>query len=243
MRFAYLIEPPFNYVDASGHVTGCDVEVARHVFSELGIHNYQLVETAFADLLPGLCDGRWRMTTGLFGTDERRDMAKFSLPIWALPDGLLVAQGNPLGLSGYRSIAESSGRLAVIRDQYQYRTAIEQGIAADQLLMLEDYPEAAAAVREGRVDAYASVAMAHFGFIAQNPDWPVEGIAVPSEEKPPSFGAFAVARHDALFLKDVDTVLHEFLGSRSHREMVGSFGFDDSQIDLVIPATTQCARP
>ncbi|MGV3548626.1 hypothetical protein [Rhizobium sp.] len=30
MKFAYLIEPPFNHRDADGTVTGCDVELVRH---------------------------------------------------------------------------------------------------------------------------------------------------------------------------------------------------------------------
>jgi len=58
MKFAYLIEPPFNYVDAAGRVTGCDVELARYVFAEIGITDFEPVETEFAELLPGVVDGR-----------------------------------------------------------------------------------------------------------------------------------------------------------------------------------------
>jgi len=68
------------------------------VFAELGIADFKPVETEFAELLPGLSDGRWRMSTGLFGTEERRKSAQFSRPIWALPDGLLVTKSNPLRL-------------------------------------------------------------------------------------------------------------------------------------------------
>ncbi|MEM7076389.1 MAG: transporter substrate-binding domain-containing protein, partial [Pseudomonadota bacterium] len=136
MKFAYLIEPPFNYVDASGRVTGCDVELAKYVCAEIGIAGFEPVETEFAELLPGVRDGKWRMTTGLFGTDERRKNALFSRPIWALPDGLLVASGNQKGLSGYQSVAENSDvRLAVVRDQFQHRSAIEFGVSADRILI------------------------------------------------------------------------------------------------------------
>lgn len=115
MKFAYLIEPPFNYVDANDQITGCDVELSRHVFRELGIADFEPVEAEFAELLAGLGADRWRMTTGLFGTDDRRKTAQFSRPIWALPDGLLVRKGNPLSLSGYRSVADNNGaRLCVV---------------------------------------------------------------------------------------------------------------------------------
>ena len=36
VRFAFLIEPPFCSRTATGAVTGCDVELARHVLHEIG---------------------------------------------------------------------------------------------------------------------------------------------------------------------------------------------------------------
>ncbi len=234
MKFAYLIEPPFNYVDAMGQVTGCDVELARHVFSELGIPDFIPVETEFAELLPGLRDGRWRMTTGLFGTDERRKNAQFSRPIWALPDGLLVARGNPLGLDGYQSVADNSDvRLAVIRDQFQHRSAVETGVSEDRISIFETYTEAAQAVREGFADAYASVGRAHGSFIEQNPEWDLELILIPESEKPPAFGSFALGLNDVDLLNEVDAVLSQFLGTDAHRDMVGSFGFSAAEVDMV----------
>ena len=95
MKFAYLIEPPFNYRTDDGKVTGCDVELAQTVLAELGAAKVDLIETEFSELLSGVSEGRWQMTTGLFATAERRKLASFSRPIWALPDGLLVKKGNP----------------------------------------------------------------------------------------------------------------------------------------------------
>ncbi|MBM1814316.1 transporter substrate-binding domain-containing protein [Pseudosulfitobacter pseudonitzschiae] len=234
MKFAYLIEPPFNYVDTNGDVTGCDVELARHVFQELGISDFEPVETEFAELLPGLVDGRWRMTTGLFGTDERRQSAQFTRPIWALPDGLLVGDGNPMGLTGYRSLASSrDARLAVIRDQFQHRSAVEFGVSDQQIVVFETYTEAAKAVRDGAVDAYASVGRAHSGFIEQHADWQLDLVLVSADEKPPAFGSFAVSWNDTGLLNDVDAVLSEFLGSDAHRQMVAAFGFSNAEVDLV----------
>lgn len=234
MKFAYLIEPPFNYVDATGRVTGCDVELARYVFAKIGIADFEPLETEFAELLPGVEDGRWRMTTGLFGTDERRKSALFSRPIWALPDGLLVARDNKLGLSGYQSVADNSDvRLAVIRDQFQHRSAVEFGVSEDRIVIFETYTEAAQAVREGTADAYASVGRAHGGFIEQSPEWGLELILVPNSEKLPAFGSFAFGLNDVDLLNEVDAVLSQFLGTDAHRDMVASFGFSTTEIDMV----------
>ncbi len=96
MKFAYLIEPPFNYRDENNLVTGCDVELAKYLFSEIGTDCFKPIETEFAALLPGVAKGDWRMTTGLFATVERKEIASFTRPVWALPDGLLVQKDNPL---------------------------------------------------------------------------------------------------------------------------------------------------
>lgn len=142
MNFAYLIEPPFNYIDTTGRVTGCDVELARHVLAEIGIADIEPIETEFSELLPGVGSGRWRMTTGLIVSDERRKRASFSRTIWAQPDGMLVASGNRLELSGYQPVADNSDvRLAVIRDQFQHHTAVEFDISTDGLRYSKHIPK------------------------------------------------------------------------------------------------------
>jgi polar amino acid transport system substrate-binding protein len=231
---AYLIEPPFNYRSAGGAVTGCDVELARTVLGMVGIHDVEMVETEFAQLLPGLADRRWRMTTGLFATEERRRIAAFSRPIWALPDGLLVQNGNPMRLNGYRSAARTDGCvLAVIRDQIQHRSAVDLGVPEDRILIFETYADAAKAVVEGRADAYASVARAHGGFIERHPDMNLEVVAIGADEKEPAFGSFAFGKSDDAFRRAVDDALLAYLGTGEHRAMMKKFGFDDAEIDLV----------
>jgi len=233
MKFAYLIEPPFNFRDGSGAVLGHDVEIARHVFEALGVP-FEPVEAEFSQLLPGLSQGRWQMTTGLFATTERRKGAAFTHPIWALPDGLLVRGGNPHGLVGYRSVAEHGAAvLAVIRDQIQHRSAVEFGVPEARLRIFETYSEAAEAVRDGQADGYASVARAHAGVLARNPGWGLEAVEVPYAEKPPAFGAFAVALEDPELLGRVNAVLAGFLGSAEHRVIAKRYGFSDGEVDLV----------
>ena len=234
MRFAYLIEPPFNYRRPDGSVAGCDVELARTVFAELGVGRFEPIEAEFAELMPGVARGRWRMTTGLFPTEERRRQVSFSRPIWALPDGLLVRKGNPKRLEGYASVARSDCKLAVIRDQFQHRSAVEFGIPADRIMIFETYAEAAKAVEAGVVDAYASVARAHAGFLTQHAEMDAEVVNVPANEKQPAFGAFAFAIDDDDFRASVDQVLAAYLGTPAHRAMMAEYGFDDAEIDLLV---------
>jgi polar amino acid transport system substrate-binding protein len=234
MKFAYLIEPPFNYRDAAGRVTGCDVEVARLVLGRIGIEPVELVEAEFAELLPGLADGRWQMTTGLFATEQRRRIAAFSRPIWALPDGLLVRRANPLALAGYRAVAGGGqARLGVVRNQVQHGTALGLGISAHQIEIFETYEAAARAVLTGVIDASASVARAHAAYIGLNPGLDLELVPVPVAERPPTYGAFAFALENDALRQSVDEALAAFLGSPEHRAMMAGFGFAGEEIDLI----------
>lgn len=234
MKFAYLIEPPFNHIRDDGSVTGCDVELARVVFDAIDAEPFESVETEFAELLPGVADGRWRMTTGLFATDERRQIASFSRPVWALPDGLLVAANNPLRLTGYESVAASGTcRLAVIRDQFQHRSAVDFGVPEDCIMVFETYTEACHAVRDGQADAYASVARAHTGFLEQQAELDLDVVVVPASEKQPAFGSFAFSKQDVELRHRVDAVLADYLGSAAHHQMMAGFGFSDAEVDLV----------
>ena len=235
MRFAYLIESPFNYRDENNQVTGCDVELAKYVSAEIDADNFEPIETEFAELLPGLVKGNWKMTTGLFSTIERKKITSFCRPIWALPDGLLIKKGNPHNLDGYRSIADSANcTLAVIRDQYQHRSAIEFGIPDERILVCETYAQAASAVKEERAGAYASVGRAHTGFIGQHPEMDLDFVPVPIVEKTPAFGCFAVAKADVVFQHSVNEILEAYIGSQQHRTLMTRFGFTHTEIDLVV---------
>lgn len=235
MRFAFLIEPPFNFRDPDGSIRGCDVDLARHVCAALGADRFDPVETEFAALLPGLARGDWRMTTGLFATEERRETASFTRPIWALPDGLLVPRGNPLGLTGYRSVAERAAcTLAVVQDQVQHRSALAFGIPPERILIFKTYATAADAVAAGRAGAYASVARAHSGFLELHPGTALDVVTVSPAEKKPAFGSYAVAKSDRAFLATIDRVLESYIGSAAHRAMMAGYGFSDADIDLLI---------
>ncbi|WP_415404407.1 transporter substrate-binding domain-containing protein [Tateyamaria sp. SN3-11] len=235
MKIAYLIEPPFNFHDHAGLVTGCDVELARYVLRELGVADITFVEAEFADLLPGLTLGTWQMTTGLFATQDRRRHAIFSRPIWALPDGVLVRSADVGRITGYRSLADDDTlTLAVIRDQFQHMTALEFGVPPDRIVVCDTYLEATRAVHDGRADAYASVARAHDGYLEHSRAPGLQTVVVPVSEKPPAFGCFGFPTADTAFRNAVDEVLDAFLGGHEHRKTMKTFGFSDKDIDLVV---------
>lgn len=232
MKVAYLIEPPFNDLDDGGHVSGCDVELVRHVLNDLGITEITFVQTEFADLLPGLARGDWQMTTGLFATRARQQIALFSRPIWALPDGLLIRSKTAAQIHGYSSLASNPAlTLAVVRDQAQHQSARDLGVAAAQIRVFETYQEAAFAVQMAKVSAYASVARAHDGYLQQRGAKGLTCITVPKAEKPPAAGCFGFAKSGVDLRNRVDCVLNGFIGSAPHRQLMRGFGFTDADLD------------
>jgi len=234
MKFAYIFEPPFNYRDGKGQVCGHDVEVARHVAAALGTV-FEPVETTFPKMLAGLADGHWEMTTGLFETPERQKHAAFTQPIWALGDGLLVAKGNPLSLSGYASLAaHPTAKVAAIHGQIQVDRALHCGLPPDRLRLFDDYTDAAQAVRDGHAQAYASVARAHTRFLEQHSGWDLDCLPVPPQEAPPALGAFAVALGDTGWLREVNACLSTYIGAPAHRAMAVRYGFSDADIDACL---------
>jgi polar amino acid transport system substrate-binding protein len=233
--FAYLQEPPFCYRDDDDVAGGCDVELARVVVTMAGGGAFQPVEAEFAQLLPGLLDRRWMMTTGLFATDERRVRVDFSRPIWALHDGLLVRATDPHGISGYGSLArDRSAVLGVIVEQVQHATALRLGVPADRIRLFRTQDEAASAVASGQVDAYASVAAAHRGYLVNRPDAPLAVVDVPVAEQPVAYGAFAFAKESRDLRDAIDGALASYLGSPEHRALMSRYGFTAAEVDRVL---------
>lgn len=221
--FAYLDEPPFCHPGKGGGAEGSDVELVAATLAALGLPKFEAQLTTFAELLPGLVSGRWTLTTPLFITPERQAIVDFSRPVWSLTDGLLVRSGAQERWTGYRAIASANARLVVVGGQVQEQTGVDAGIAPDKVLRVATQEEAVQAVSDGRADAYASVAMAHRGYLARQPD-PSLAVVIASDGAPAS-GAFAFGKSSAALRRRFDDALARLLGSDWHRAMMARHGF------------------
>jgi polar amino acid transport system substrate-binding protein len=232
--YAYLDEPPFCAPTADGPV-GCDVEVAFAVLRAIGIERIETKLVTFAELLPGVAGGAWHINTPLFITEERARLVDFSRPVWSLADGLMVQAGSPKRLTSYRALAaHADARLAVVEGQVQEHRALAAGLAPARVLRVATQPEAVAAVRDGRADAYASVAMAHRGFLRAAPDARLEVVDFGADGGAAAEGAYSFAKSNAALKRAFDGVLQRFLGSPEHRAIMRRYDFSDADIDRVL---------
>ena len=109
------------------------MDFADHVLTAVGPKTIRYVLTTFPELIPGLIDGRWHMTTGIFITDDRAEVLDYTLPIWAAPDGFIVRPGDAARLTSYEAIATAGATLAVVSNQVQSQTARSAGIPQDRM--------------------------------------------------------------------------------------------------------------
>ena len=232
--FAYLDEPPFCAPAADGPV-GCDVEVAFAVLRAIGIERIETGLVTFAELLPGVASGAWQINTPLFITEERARLVEFSRPVWSLADGLMVKAGNPKRLTSYRALAaHADARLVVVADQVQEQRALSAGLPPARVLRVATQPEAVAAVRDGRADAYASVAMAHRGFLRAEPDARLAVVDFGADGGAAAEGAYSFAKSNGDLRRAFDGALERFLGSPEHRAIMRRYHFTDADIDRVL---------
>ncbi|WP_119302612.1 transporter substrate-binding domain-containing protein [Dongia deserti] len=237
--FAYLDEPPFCAPGPDGPI-GCDVEVARAVLRAIGVERVETRLVTFAELLPGVARGAWHINTPLFITAERAELVGFSRPVWSLADGFMVKAGNPKALTSYRALADHpDARLVVVADQVQEQGARAAGLPPSRVLRVPTQAEAVQAVLDGRADAYATVAMAHRGFLRAAPDARLQVVDFGAQGGAAAEGAYSFAKSNDDLRLAFDRELSRYLGSPEHRAIMRRYHFADADVDRVAPRRTQ----
>ncbi len=234
---AYIEEPPFGWTDGHASATGSDIELAGEILCSIGVQTIEHRQTTFAELLPGVENGRWDINVPLFVTPERAARVDFSLPVWALHDGFLVRTGNPKSLTGYHALARhDDARLGVITGQVQHDAARRAGVPDARIQQFNEQQQALDALLGGRIDAYASTALgnrtlaqrAGNGALSAVPHDPQAATA----DSPPK-GAFSFSRANTSLREAFDRQLRRYLGSPDHRLRMTRYGFTAAEINPV----------
>jgi polar amino acid transport system substrate-binding protein len=239
---AYLDEPPFGIPAPPGdRPAGCDMDLAHRVLEAVGVTDVRYALTTFPDLIPGLLDGRWHMTTPVFVTDDRAEVVAFSRPVWTAADGFIVRRGDAARYTSYEAIARTPGAtLAVVRGQVQRGTAVAAGLPVDRIVEHLDQDAAAAAVRDGRADASASTASGNRAYVRRAGDPGLVAVAVTVAEQPNAphghvpCGAFALPKGTPDLTAAVDDALDRYLGTPDHLALMAGYGFTEDDLRPVL---------
>ena len=235
---AYLDEPPFGVPARAGaRPSGCDIDLADHVLTAVGVRTICYTLTTFPELIPGLLTGRWSMTTGIFVTADRAATIEYSKPIWVANDGFVVRRGDAARYTSYEAVASAPNAiLAVVRNQVQHQTALRAGIPRERIAVFPDQDTAASAVRQGRTDAFASTAIGNWAYVQRANDPALTAVANRQSASPVSLlrGAFAFAKHAHDLRAVINEALGRYLGSDEHLAVMASYGFSEDDLQPVL---------
>ncbi|KIY41927.1 MULTISPECIES: ectoine/hydroxyectoine ABC transporter substrate-binding protein EhuB [Pseudomonas] len=232
IRIGYANETPFAFTETDGRVTGESPEIAKVIFEKMGIKQVDGVLTEWGSLIPGLRAGRFDViAAGMYITPARCKQVIFTDPQYALPDTLLVAQGNPKNLHSYADIAKNPDvKLAIMAGTVNLAYARDSGVTDAQILQVPDTTAQLQAVRAGRADAAVGTQLTMKGLAKKGGD-KVEAISDFSDDPAHTgYGALAFRPEDKALRDAVNAEMKQWLGSEEHLKTVAPFGFDRSNV-------------
>jgi polar amino acid transport system substrate-binding protein len=236
IRVGYAVEAPYAFVEA-GRVTGEAPAVAGALLRRLGIDSVVWVRREFAALVPDLRRGRFDLVAaGMFITAERERVVAFTRPTFCVGPALLVRRGNPRRLHGYEDTRlDPAARLAVLAGAVEQAAAEAAGVPPERLVAVPDQRTGLAALRQGRVDAFALSAPSVNHLVATDTSRSIERAepfhaprlaAVDLQ----ACGALAVRRGDRELLRHLNREITSFVGTAAHLRLVERFGFSRAEL-------------
>jgi polar amino acid transport system substrate-binding protein len=150
-------EPPLNYIDKRGELTGSDPSIARTIFQRLGVPHVEPRPMEFNSLIPGLTSRQFDViAAGMYITPERCEQVLFADPHYQMKDQFIVAQGNPERLHDYRDVYEKKVKLATVAGYAEIGFANKAGIRTEDMHLVHDPLSGLLAVKQGRVHVFST---------------------------------------------------------------------------------------
>lgn len=243
VRVGFANEVPYAYANPDGTLTGEAVEVARVILQRLGIPEMDGVLTEFGSLIPGLQANRFDIiTAGMYVVPVRCEQVAFADPEYRIGEGLVVAEGNPLGINSYADIAaDPSIRVGTGNGWFEYDFMLEVGVSEDQISIFPDASAGMAGIQSDRIDAFTgtSLTMRNAAERANGVEF-VETFEQPDVEGTPSYGAAAFRKADQDFVDAYNAELAKLKESGELAEITGQFGFGPTEQPGDVTAAELC---
>lgn len=228
-------ERPYGFEDESGEATGEAPELAREVFSRLGIEITGFEVVDFGALINGLNAGNYDViAAGMFIDPERAQQALFAQPDYCGTTAFAVPEGNPDNLTDFQSVTDAGITLGVLAGAVEEGYALDSGVPEGQVEVLQTTPDLFDALAGGRIDA---VALTSITVRTQTED--LEGfeategfVPVIDGEEQLGCGAFAFT-YDNLELRNAFT--EELIAMQEADEVlpiIEEFGWAQEDVDL-----------
>ncbi|WP_047980995.1 ectoine/hydroxyectoine ABC transporter substrate-binding protein EhuB [Ornithinibacillus contaminans] len=237
VTIGFANEKPYAYQGEDGELKGAAVDIAKAVFTELGIDEMDSQLLEFGQLISGLNAGQFDViTAGMAIQPNRCENAAFAEPEMMYGEGLIVESGNPLNLESYEDIAANPDAvIAVMTGATENDFLTDAGVDPDQILAVPDIPASIAAVESGRADATTATEMtikdAMNSANSDNLEF-VETFEQPDVEGVPSYGAAAFNLEDEALVDAYNEKLAELKEDGTIAELLEKNGFS-AQMNMV----------
>ena len=235
IRVGFANENPYAFAQPDGTLSGEAVEVARAVFTELGIDQMEGVLTEFGSLIPGLQAGRFdAITAGMYVTPTRCEQVLFADPEYQIGEALVVEAGNPLDLHSYEDIAANPDATVGTGAGYlEIDMMLAVGVSEDQIVTFPDDPSGMAGLQAGQIDAWTGTRPTQIKLL-QVTDDPNFELADPFDqpvidgESSINYGAAAFRYEDAELRQAFNEELQKLKDSGELLALITPFeGFDE----------------
>ncbi|QWU16804.1 cystine transport system substrate-binding protein [Paenibacillus sophorae] len=212
---------PFTYHDASGKLTGFDVEIAEEVAKRLGV-KAEFVETQWDGIFAGMDAKRFdAIFNEVSITDDRKVKYDFSDPYIVSKAVLIVKSDN----NTIQSFADLKGKKAA-----QSLTSNLADIAREngaEIVSTEGFNQAIDLLASGRVDATVNDGLSYLDLKKQKPDAPIKQV---DEQANGSQSAAAFLKGNDELVKAVNDALASMKSDGTYLKISEKyFGEDVSQ--------------
>ena len=248
IRVGFANENPYAFAQPDGTLSGEAVEVARAVFTELGIEQMEGVLTEFGSLIPGLQAGRFdAITAGMYVNPTRCEQVLFADPEYKIGEALIVEAGNPLDLHSYEDIAANSEvRIGTGAGYLEYDMMLSVGVSEDQITTFPDDPSGMAGLQAGQIDAWTGTRPTLLKLVEVTDD-PNFEIADPftqpviDGQEAVNYGAAAFRLEDTELRNAFTAELQKLKDEGKLIDLIGQFeGFDEGALPGDVTAQDLC---
>ena len=183
-------QPLFGLKGLSGEPEGFDVEIAKIIAAKLGVDadKIEFVESVSANREPFLQQKRVDMVVATYTINDKRDkVVDFAGPYFQAGQDILVAKGNPAGITGPESL--KGKRTCSVTGSTPAETMVEKyGLTeGGDLKTVDVYTKCRDALKNGQFDAVTTDNVILAGYVDAAPE-DFELIGKPFTEEPYGIG-------------------------------------------------------
>lgn len=209
---------PFSFHDASGELTGFDVEIATAVAEKLGL-KVRFQETQWDAIFAGLDAGRFDVIANQVTINpEREEKYLFSAP-YTVSRGVVVTTEDDDSISSFADLNGKTTAQSLTSNWYELATQ-----SGAQVEAVEGWAQAVALLQQGRVDATINDQLTVLDYVKTNSP---TGLKVAAETDDTSSSAFAFTKDKQALVDAVDGALEELRADGTLAEISDKYFGDD----------------